>query len=221
MTLATKLELLDDPSTTPGANRRFVAGSFGWTVDDLTEDAALADRFCGGRMELVEGVLAQLPPAGAQGVSPLSNLRDVVYDHLKATGQWAKFHHEADVLLRPRRIPRPDMIALTAEQTARQTEIALIKGLDLDQYRPFYVVPILIVESLSKGTEDHDRVTKRRWYRLAGVPHYWLLSAGEQSLECLMLDAGRYRRAAFGRGAETIRAPIFGGVEIPLAKVWG
>ena len=79
----------------------------------------------------------------------------------------------------------------------------------------------MIVEAISKGYEDHDRVTKRRWYRLAGVPLYWLLDPGDQSLECLMLDGGRYRRAAFGRGTETIRAPIFGGVEISLAKVWG
>lgn len=34
------------------------------------------------------------------------------------------------------------------------------------RYRPLYVMPQLIVESVSRGYESHDRVTKRDWYAI-------------------------------------------------------
>ncbi len=221
MTLATPLERLGGRPAEAVDEHPFAPGSIGWTVDDLMDDPALARRYSEGRWELVEGALAELPPVGIQGISPINRLRRDIERQLDATGQGGEFYPESDLLLRPRRVPRPDMLFLTDEQWARQKQIEAEKQLDPNQYRPVYVVPLLIIESISKGYEDHDRITKRRWYRLAGVPHYWLLDPGDQSLECLTLDGGRYRRAALGRGEETIRAPIFGGVEIPLAKVWG
>lgn len=221
MTLADPFQLVDNPADRSGGRRRFAPATAGWTVDDLIEDEDVAYQFSEGRFELVEGAFVQLPPAGFQGVEPTNSLRDVLYDQMKAGGHEVRMFTETDVLLRRRRVPKPDLILLTADQLQRHREIAATKVLKPNQYRPVYVIPELIVESISMGYEDHDRITKRRWYRLAGVPHYWLLDPADRSLECLRLEAGRYRRAARGSGIETIRAPLFGGVEIPLAKVWG
>ena len=200
--------------------RKFEPGTTGWTVDDLS-DPDVQWLWSEGRYELVEGVLTTMAPQGYQGISPLSHLRRLLERHLDATAQGGVFHNEVDLLLRPRRLARPDMIFLTDEQGRRQGQVARERGLAPDDYRPVLVVPLLVVESVSPGHEAHDRVTKREWYAEAGVPHYWLLTSHERSLMCLALDAdGRYVEESAGRDGDTVRSAALGGVTIPLAGLW-
>ena len=210
------------PAGRPAADERrpFVAGSVGWTVDDLSDpDHAWA--WDQGRLELADGVLAQMAPAGFQGVEPTNGLRDFLYDTVRDRGIGGRLFTETDLLLRPSRIPKPDLLYLTAEQYVRQKEIEHERNLGPAAYRPVFVTPLLIVETISVGHERHDRVTKREWYAAAKVPHYWLLDPGDRSLECLALGRRAYRREALGRGDEVVRSALFGGVDVPLARVWG
>jgi Uma2 family endonuclease len=112
------------------------------------------------------------------------------------------------------------MLFLTPEQERQQQQEEAKQRIDPDGYCPVFAMPLLIVESLSVGHEDHDHVTKRAWYEKAGVPHYWLLTPHERSLVCLRLPDKVYIEEASGRDADSVRPAIFGGVSIPLAELW-
>jgi Uma2 family endonuclease len=201
-------------------HRQFEPGTTGWLVDDL-QDPDIQWQWSEGRYELVDGVLTKMAPQGFGGINPLSRLRRLVEKHLDATNQGGYFHNEVDLLLRPSRIARPDMIFLTAHQLKQQNVLARQREQDAKRYHPVYVVPALLVESISAGHENHDRVTKREWYAQATIPNYWLLNAQDRSLVCLILEGGNYIEEASGRDNDIIRSSVFGGVTIPLADVWG
>ena len=82
------------------------------------------------------------------------------------------------------------------------------------------VAPNLIIESVSKGHEDHDRDVKRRWYADARVPNYWILDGYGKSLECLVFDGRSYRVDQSGKKSDVLYPSAFRGLEIPLAKIW-
>ena len=86
--------------------------------------------------------------------------------------------------------------------------------------QPLTIPPTLVIESVSRGHEAHDRETKRRRYAEFGVPHYWIVDADARSLDCLRLDGGVYVDAGVGRGDDVIRPAAFDGLSIPLAEVW-
>jgi Uma2 family endonuclease len=201
------------------SHRLFEPGTTGWTVDDLY-DPEIQSQWSEGRFELVDGVLTTMPPQGFEGVEPLDNLRRFVERHLDATSQDGNFYREVDLLLRRGRISRPDMLFLTPAQLRQQKKLQKARKLKPGKYHPIYVVPYLVVESVSLLHEDHDRVTKLEWYAAAGIPHYWLLTGFERSLICHVLDGDQYVQESAGRDEEIVRTQAFGGVPIPLAKVW-
>lgn len=199
---------------------RFKVGTTGWTVDDLS-DPAVQEHWSQGRYELVDGVITEMAPQGFGGVRPQSRLRRLLEDQIRPTGQLGHSHHEVDLRLpNRRRVPKPDMIYLTPAQGRRQAELERERDIRPGRYTPVLVVPLLVVESLSVGHEDHDPRTKRAWYARAGVPHYWLLNDADRSLRCLALDGPRYRDAGRGRGGEVVQTELFD-LTVPLAEVWG
>ena len=200
-------------------HRAFVPGTTGWTIDDVRDPQILA-QWSDGRYELVEGVLTTMPPQGLHTVRPLDRLRRLIERHLDTTGQSSECLTEVDVQLRSNRIVRPDMLLLTSAQLIRQQQLEDEQQLAEEDYCPIFVSPTLIVESVSPGHEEHDRVTKRAWYAEAGVPHYWLLTAHERSLICLELKKGGYIEAAAGQDDQTIVAPACGGITVALATLW-
>jgi Uma2 family endonuclease len=201
------------------SHRLFEPGTTGWTIDDLS-DPEIQWQWSEGRYEIVEGVLTKMAPQGFDGIDPLSNLRRLLERHLDAVGLAGTFYHEVDVLLRTDRTSRPDMVFLTAEQRRTQKRLQRRKKLPPGKYHPIYKPPMFVVESVSRGHERHDRVTKRQWYADAGIPHYWLLTEFERSLVCLVLQDGRYVEEASGENDDVIASSIFAGVNISLAQVW-
>jgi Uma2 family endonuclease len=201
------------------SHRQFEPGTTGWMVDDL-QDPDIQWQWSDGRYELVDGVLTETAPQGFEGIDPLSCLRRLLERHLTAAGRDGYFYHEVDLFLRAGRIARPDMIFLTPDERKQQKQLGRERGRGKFKYHPVYLPPSLVVESLSVGTENHDRLTKREWYAQANIPHYWLLTAHERTLVCLVLRDGRYIEEAAGRDNEIIHASTFGGVTIPLAAVW-
>ena len=220
---------LAPPRRSAGATRRpadrppdrpRAVGTTGWTVDDLA-DPVVQRWWERGRYELVEGVVTELPPQGIGGVRPTTRLRRLLESRTMPVDPDGFYYNEVDLRLpNRRRVPRPDMLYLTGQQDARQRELEAERGIERGTYTPVLVTPLLIVESLSVGHEDHDRRTKRAWYARAGVPHYWLLSDAERSLVCLALDGKRYRESGRGVGSDVVLTEFFG-LAVPLAEVWG
>jgi hypothetical protein len=200
-------------------SREFKPGTIGWTVDDLA-DPEIGTRWSRGRFELVEGVLTLMAPQGLRGVDPLSRLRRIIERHLFKSGEGGILHLEVDLMLTKRRVVRPDMLLLTPAQQREQKQREDALGMGEDQYCPVLVKPTLIVESVSRDNEDHDRVTKFEWYAKAGIPFYWLLTSYDRSLVCFKLSGTTYTEEASGHNNEPLNVSALPGLTIPLGELW-
>jgi Uma2 family endonuclease len=200
--------------------RRFEPGTTGWTVDDL-EDPAIERQWFNGPYEIVDGVLTKMPPAYFAGGESLYTLMKMVDAHATSLGTKVRFSTEVDIVCSRRRVARSDAAMLLPDDTARQKAAARKVGkTDLKRTR-IYVPPTLVIESMSVGHEDHDREVKRVWYAEFGVPHYWLLDAFQETLQCLQLNAGSYEVDAEGKGAVSIQPSLFAGLRLNLKELWG
>jgi Uma2 family endonuclease len=198
--------------------RVFAPGTTGWTVDDL-DDPEIDRLWRAGRYEIVEGVLTQMAPAYLDGSFALQRLLKVLQAHFDAEGIAGDFAGEADFVVGRARVPRVDAIFLTDEQKRRQAKANAGNRRRL-KYGRLVVAPLLAIESVSIGHEDHDRETKRRWYEEFGVPNYWILDAYAKSLECLKLRRGKYALDQIGRKKGAVTPSAFPGLVIRLDDLW-
>ena len=202
--------------------RRFTAGTTGWTASDL-DDPRIEALWEKGHYEIVEGVLTRMPPAYYDSSIALGRLIEIVLPALRASDPKAIIPTEVDLIVGELRVPKVDALYLSPSERERQKQLNKLHGRGTRarlRYGRILVAPTLVIESLSRGHEDHDRVTKRGWYAQMKVPNYWLLNYFEQSLECLVLEGTNYRVEALGRGELEVRPRFLPSLVIPLANLW-
>jgi Uma2 family endonuclease len=207
------------PDPVADETRAFEVGTTGWSVNDL-DDPRIDRLWAAGRYEIVEGVLTTMPAAYRDGTLPLSRLRRIIERYLDRIGDKSEFTNEDDFVLTPTRVVRVDLMLMTPEEERRQRAANAKRGRPNLRIGRVIVPPTLIVKSISPGHETHDRVTKRRWFAEAKVPHYWLLDAYARSLECLVLDGESYRVDQSGKDASELRPALFPGLVIGLDELW-
>src|SRR5690349_7926413 len=130
--------------------RPFTPGTTGWSASDL-DDPAFEREWVKGHYEIVEGVLAQMPPAYFAGGNAVANLIVLLKIHSKDQKLKWRFATEADIVVGEMRVPRADAVMLTPKDSKRQDEVAKASG-SLDPKRTRILVPpTLIIESVSPG----------------------------------------------------------------------
>ena len=79
--------------------------------------------------------------------------------------------------------------------------------------------PDFIVEVLSFSSDRHDRLTKMKLYRNAGVREYWIVDPQMKAVYAHILESGKYSINAYG---DTEKAPvsILNGCVINLAEIF-
>ena len=202
--------------------RRFTAGTTGWTASDL-DDPRIEALWEKGHYEIVEGVLTRMPPAYYDSSIALGRLIETLLPALRLNDPKAIIPTEVDLIVGELRVPKVDALYLSPEQRDRQKQLNALHGRGTRarlKYGRILVPPTLAIESISRGHETHDRLTKRKWYAEMRVPNYWLLNSFEQSLECLVLEADDYRVDASGRGEQEVRPSFLPSLVIPLGKLW-
>jgi Uma2 family endonuclease len=199
--------------------REFKPGSTGWTVDDLN-DPLIERLWEQNHYEIVEGVLAEMPPAYFDGHGALMRLMMVVQKHLDKRGIKGDWGSEVDFIVNVERLAKPDAMLLVQGDLRRQAALNAKLGKKGTKYGRIRVAPTLLIESVSIGHEKHDRSLKRRWYAEFGVKNYWILDAFRKTLECLILEHGHYKLDVMGRKSEKVRPCSFPGLVISLGKIW-
>ena len=79
--------------------------------------------------------------------------------------------------------------------------------------------PDFIAEIISPSTESHDKVTKYKAYRRAGVPEYWIIEPNSKIITAFRLIDGKYIADVY---SESDTAPIqtLQGCEIDLSLLF-
>lgn len=202
--------------------RRFRAGTTGWAASDL-DDPTIELLWENGRFEIIEGVLTRMPPANYDPAVALSRLTRRLLPAIHLTDPGGEIPTEVDLIVGELRLPKVDALYLSPFDRAAQkrANARQAKGYRKQlTYGRILVPPTLVIESVSRGHEDHDRVTKRKWYGEMKIPNYWMLNYFTRSLECLVLEGNGYRVDVTGRGDEEVRPSLFPSLVIPLGALW-
>ena len=202
------------------ARRHLRPGSGGWTADELMR-GPLANDYEVARLELIDGVLTNMPAKMLAGPS-LFRLMVLLDAASKAAGAEGLMWMEATMQVSATYAPEADGVFVTEEQVAEQVRRATAEGYPDPENAPLFVPPLIVVEAVSEGHKRHDRVTKRRIYGEWGVSNYWILDAFAKRLDCLKLDAstGSYVDDAVGEGDAELSPNLPFPLTIPLGRLW-
>jgi Uma2 family endonuclease len=118
---------------------------------------------------------------------------------------------EVEVQLSMHQVVRPDVSGWRRERMPELIEAYPMK------LRPDWVCEVLT----DSNGRRRDGVQKRRIYADAGVPHYWILDAEQQSLSVLRLTDAGYVEIAQARAGDRVRLEPFDSVELPVAILFG
>ena len=173
-----------------------------WTIEDLD---ALPDD--GKRYELIEGGLAEMTAPGMAHARIVANLLRLLFA-LRASIGLETFTAPVAVVLRGRDLLLPDIVGLLPGSRARCVP-AGIEG-----------PPDLVIEVLSPSNRDHDLLTKRALYGLAGVREYWIVDPEARTVERLTLHEDALHHAALAAGEATLVSPLLPGAAFPLAAIF-
>ena len=115
--------------------------------------------------------------------------------------------HEPGVVLSSNTAVGPDITVIRSDRTG------IIGPTVIDG------APDIVVEVLSSN-RNHDLVTKRRHYEARGIPEYWILDGGNDSLTVLELVEGAYRERATLTSEDTLTTPLFPEFSLPLGELF-
>jgi Uma2 family endonuclease len=197
----------------------FRPGTTGWTASDL-DDPRIEAKWDRGRYEIINGVLTRMPPAYYTGGEALVNLMFELLSELKRAEIGGRFSVEVDIIFDEQRVVKGDSCFLTPADAKKQMAEAKKHGKPNPARARIYIPPTIVIESVSPGHHDHDRVTKFAWYGEFGVKHFWILDAFRRTLDAFALERGKYKCVAKLADSDTFRPVAFSGVEINLADVW-
>ena len=200
-------------------HKEFIVGTTGWRASDL-DDPRLERLWAEGRYEIIDGVLTAMAPAYFDPSSSLYLLQFQVTTFQNANGIEGRFATECDIIIDNGRLVRADAVWMTNEQRRRQHRAAQLAGRSDPVKTRILIPPSIVIESVSYGHDDHDRITKFGWYAEFGIPNYWIFDGLKRTLDCFALERGKYVQAAKGAGDENVSVPFFDGLVIRLADLW-
>lgn len=81
-------------------------------------------------------------------------------------------------------------------------------------------VPDLLIEIVSSGHAERDRIVKRGLYARNGVPEYWIVDPEEQTIEVLRLSRSAYVPAGYFGVGSTLVSAVLPALSLPVAEVF-
>jgi len=115
--------------------------------------------------------------------------------------------------------PALDVRLHKEEDTVFQPDIMVVCDQSKVSRKGCEGAPDFIAEILSPSTESHDRITKFRAYRCAGVREYWIIDADEKNITAYRMIDGKYVADVYS-DADIAPVQMIPGCEIDLSLVF-
>jgi Uma2 family endonuclease len=145
--------------------------------------------------------------------APTPNHQDIVLsfaERLKgfvAKGKLGKVYiSPVDVVLTSHRVVQPDVLFIT------KSRLQIVK-------RHIAGIPDLVVEVISEGTWQRDRIQKKALYEQFGLPEYWIVDPDSRTIEIFTLANGGYQLHAKGSDAERVKSKLLPGFQVSFAEL--
>ncbi len=174
-----------------------------WRYEDLFD---LPD---GYRYEIIDGELYVLRSPATVHALTISNLMFLLTPRFRAAGAWA-LTGPLDVFLGGMGPVNPDFMVVTPGRR----ELISERGIE--------GAPDLLIEVLSPCDPGpiHDTRRKRALYARGGVPEFWLVDPGADSIEVLVLDGAEYRTHVRATREELVTSPLLPGLSFPASAAF-
>ena len=168
-----------------------------WTRQEY-EKAAYAGAFGDRRVELVDGVVYDMPPQGSPHATGVSKAQRALI---------AAFGSGFTV--------RPQMMPLALSRFSMpEPDLAVVPG-EPDDYFKSHPKTALLVLEVADSSQYHDRVRKAGIYARARIQDYWVVNLAQSVLEVFREPVrGDYRQKVTVRRGERI-APL--ACPVPIA----
>ena len=162
----------------------------------------------GKRYEIVNGVLYTVPTS-------LSGWHQIatgqMYFYLMLRIKYASigkvYIAPFDVILSSNTVVQPDVLVVLNENRVEYTPEHTIRG-----------VPDLIVEVLSRATENYDSHEKSDAYAAGGVKEYWLVHPKNRTIEVLLLENNKYNSIGTFSGEQVILSKVVPDFPVPVKQ---
>ena len=162
----------------------------------------------GKRYEILEGELLMSPSPNTKHQIVLLNLAAILKSFVERNNLGQIFIAPYDVVLSKYDVVQPDIMFISSKNTK------MIKPTHLEG------VPDLVIEIISPGSAQRDRIIKRKIYALHGVKEYWLVHPEKQRVQVLRLEKGELQPITELTAEDTLTSPMLSGLEIQLTDIF-
>lgn len=162
----------------------------------------------GYRYEILDGDLVMTPAPNPRHQNVLRNLARIIDLASMSEDLGTVYFAPIDVILEKTVVVQPDLVFIRKDRLRIVSERGIEGG------------PDLVVEILSPGTAQRDRIIKASIYARHAVSDYWLVDPDRRTLEAFHLTKRGYRRVASVRGRQTFHPLVFPNLAIRLSDLW-
>jgi Uma2 family endonuclease len=173
-----------------------------WTYEDLF---SLPDD--GTRYEIIEGELYEMPAPNSAHARAVIRLAYALFPILVRLGG-ELLTAPLDVFFAGANPVQPDLVGILPDGPARVVK----RGVEGP--------PDLLIEVLSPSNRDHDELTKRALYGLAGVREYWIVDPEAETVEIFTLDRDALHTVTVASGGDTLVSPLVGSLSITVESLF-
>jgi len=160
------------------------------------------------RYEILEGELLMSPSPNTKHQIVLLKLARILSEFVEKNSLGQILIAPYDVVLSKYDVVQPDIIFISSKN------IKIIKPTHLEG------PPDLVVEIISPGSTQRDRIIKRKIYALHGVKEYWLVHPEKEQAQVLRLEKGDFKRIAELTVEDVLTSPLLSGLEIRLGEIF-
>lgn len=162
----------------------------------------------GLRYELIEGDLRMTPSPSTFHQKISGRIEEALQRFVRERRLGEVYHSPIDVVLGQYNVVQPDILFIVEERLGIVTE-PNIRG-----------APDLVVEILSPGTADLDRLTKRALYARYGVREMWLVDPVAHAIEVAVNRNGELVTLRVYPTGSTMTSPLLPGFALDVDEVF-
>ena len=174
-----------------------------WTYDELL--VALPETNV--QIELWDGEFIMSPSPSFFHQELIDRFHDALKSWVRPRGLGKTCVAPLDMILTQTNVAQPDVLFVAKDR------LSIIQ----DRVRG---PADLVVEVISPGSRQRDRIEKRDLYEQHGIKEYWMIDPDAQTVEVLWLDGGEYRLAGRWRSGETAQSRLLEGFTVPVSSLF-
>ena len=173
-----------------------------WTYEEMVAEFPETNQ----PVELWNGEIIMSPAPHPDHQTIVLNFAAALREFVAADGLGKVFVSPVDVVLTPRRVVQPDVLFIAKERAGIiRSHIA--------------GAPDLIMEVISVGSWQRDRIEKKALYEQAGVTEYWIVDPDAQTVEVFALVKGVYQLHSKSTGKDVAKSKLMAGFKTTFAEL--